>query len=89
MLERTRAVQRRLRLIPSRVGMYFVLAMCLFPEAGYLRAGSHLIAGVRALVSRVPSEKALREVRRRLGTAPFNSCSRRSPARSPVLQRPE
>jgi hypothetical protein len=70
-LERTRAVQRRLRLIPSRVGVYFVLALCLFPEVGYLRVWSHLIAGVRALVSKVPSEKALREVRRRLGTAPF------------------
>ncbi|MFF3127550.1 transposase domain-containing protein [Streptomyces sp. NPDC057908] len=70
-LERTRTVQRRLRLVPSRVGMYFVLAMCLFPEAGYLHVWSRLVAGVRVVVSKVPSEKALREVRRRLGTAPF------------------
>lgn len=70
-LERTRTVQRRLRLVPSRVGVYFVLAMCLFPESGYLRVWSHLIAGVRVLVARIPSEKALREVRRRLGPAPF------------------
>ncbi|MFG2821685.1 IS4 family transposase [Kitasatospora sp. NPDC048365] len=70
-LERTMTVQRRLRLIPSRVGVYFVLAMCLFPDAGYLRVWSHLVAGVRDLVSWIPSEKALREVRRRLGPAPF------------------
>ena len=33
-LEDTRRVQRRLRDLPSRVGVYFVLALCLFPEAG-------------------------------------------------------
>ncbi|MDX3848630.1 transposase domain-containing protein [Streptomyces europaeiscabiei] len=34
-LEETRAVQQRLRDLPSRVGVYFVVAMCLFPEVGY------------------------------------------------------
>ncbi|MFE7113142.1 transposase domain-containing protein [Streptomyces sp. NPDC057575] len=34
-LEETRSVQRRLRDLPSRVGVYFLLAMCLFPEVGY------------------------------------------------------
>ena len=34
-LEETLTVQRRLRDLPSRVGVYFVLAMCLFPEVGY------------------------------------------------------
>ncbi|MGW1348144.1 transposase domain-containing protein [Streptomyces sp. NPDC002409] len=34
-LSETRAVQRRLRDLPSRVGVYFLLAMCLFPEVGY------------------------------------------------------
>lgn len=29
-LEETRRVQRRLRDLPSRVGVYFLLAMCLF-----------------------------------------------------------
>jgi hypothetical protein len=33
-LEETLSVQRRLRHLPSRVGVYFVLAMCLFPEVG-------------------------------------------------------
>ncbi|MET8413090.1 transposase domain-containing protein [Streptomyces sp. NPDC005195] len=31
----TRTVQQRLRDLPSRVGVYFLLAMCLFPEVGY------------------------------------------------------
>ncbi|OIK25506.1 hypothetical protein VT52_021880 [Streptomyces malaysiense] len=30
----TRTVQRRLRDLPPRVGRYFLLAMCLFPEVG-------------------------------------------------------
>ena len=30
-LAETGVVQRRLRLLPSRAGLYFVLAMCLFP----------------------------------------------------------
>ncbi len=30
-LEQTRTVQRRLRELPSRVGVYFVLALSLFP----------------------------------------------------------
>jgi hypothetical protein len=34
-LEETGARERRLRLLPSRVGVYFVMAMCLFPRPGY------------------------------------------------------
>ncbi len=34
-LAETRAVQRRLRDLPSRVGVCFLIAMCLFPEVGY------------------------------------------------------
>ena len=38
----TRAVQRRLRLLPSRVGVYFVLALGLFPGKGYRGAWAEL-----------------------------------------------
>jgi hypothetical protein len=38
-LDETRNVQRRLRGLPSRVGVYFLLAMCLFPEVGYCWSG--------------------------------------------------
>ena len=33
-LTRSRRVQQRLRLLPSRVGVYFVLALALFPGLG-------------------------------------------------------
>ena len=33
-LEQTRTVQRRLRLLPSRAGVYFVLALGMFPQPG-------------------------------------------------------
>jgi hypothetical protein len=36
-LEQTGTVQRRLRLLPSRAGVYFVLALGMFPRLGYLR----------------------------------------------------
>lgn len=34
-LEQTRTVQRRLRELPSRTGVYFLLALGLFPRLGY------------------------------------------------------
>ena len=33
-LAETRTAERRLRALPSRVGVYFVLALCLFPGLG-------------------------------------------------------
>ncbi|MFG2526140.1 IS4 family transposase [Streptomyces sp. NPDC048527] len=70
-LERAGGAQHRLRLLPSRVGVYFVLALALFPQLGYVRVWDKLTAGLRGLLHRRPSEKALREVRRRLGVAPL------------------
>jgi len=69
-LEETGARERRLRLLPSRVGVYFVLAMCLFPRAGYQGVWGKLIAGLRALGLAAPSGKALRDLRRRIGIPP-------------------
>ena len=60
----------RVRLLPSRVGVYFLLAMCLFPRSSYLGAWGKLTAGLRALGLADPSAKALRDLRRRIGTAP-------------------
>jgi hypothetical protein len=64
------ATERRVRLLPSRVGLYFVLAMCLFPQPGYLGVWGKLTAGMRALGLPGPSPKALRDVRRRVGAGP-------------------
>ena len=72
-LEETRAVQRRLRDLPSRVGVYFVLALPMFPDLGYLRVWGKLTAGLAGLYLPRPSEKALRDLRRRLGPAPLKA----------------
>ncbi|WP_308283654.1 transposase domain-containing protein, partial [Pseudonocardia oceani] len=82
-LVQTRTVQRRLRSLPSRTGVYFVLALGLFPDIGYARVWAKLCAGLTGIrdpnsggvvpVVPVVSEKALRELRRRLGPAPLKA----------------
>jgi hypothetical protein len=72
-LSQTKTVQRRLRDLPSRVGVYFVLALMLFPRLGYARVWRKLTTGLVALEPPSPSEKALRDLRRRLGPAPFKT----------------
>ena len=72
-LEQTRTVQRRLRALPSRVGVYFLLALVMFPHLGYLRVWDRLTAGLVGLAVPRPSEKALRDLRRRLGPAPMRA----------------
>ncbi len=72
-LDSTRTVQRRLRDLPSRVGVYFVLALTLFPSLGYARVWDMLTAGLAGLPVPSPSEKALRDLRRRLGPAPLQA----------------
>jgi hypothetical protein len=72
-LEETGARERRLRLLPSRVGVYFVLAMCLFPRPGYLGVWAKLTAALGGLGLAGPSAKALRDLRRRIGIAPLKA----------------
>jgi hypothetical protein len=72
-LSQTKTVQRRLRDLPSRVGVYFVLTLMLFPGLGYARVWRKLTAGLVGLELPSPSEKALRDLRRRLGPAPFKA----------------
>jgi hypothetical protein len=62
-------VQQRLRLVPSRVGVYFLLALGLFPRLGYARVWDMLTVALPTAAG--VSEKALRDVRRRLGAAPI------------------
>jgi hypothetical protein len=68
----TRRTQRRLRMLPSRVGLYFVLALALLPGLGYLGVWASLTAGLGGQ-AHTPSGKALRELRRRLGPAPLQA----------------
>jgi hypothetical protein len=68
-----RAAQRRLRLLPSRVGVYFVLALGLFPRPGYLGVWAKLTAALDGLGLTVPCARALRGLRRRVGAAPLKT----------------
>src|ERR1700750_851268 len=68
-LASTGTVQKRMRALPSRGGMYFVRAMTLFPGIGYLRVWDKMTAALEDLGLPRPSEKALRDLRRRLGRA--------------------
>lgn len=71
-LEQTRTREKRLRALPSRVGLYFVLALGLFPRHGYQGVWAKLTAAMQGQAVR-PSSKALRDVRRRLGPAPLRA----------------
>jgi hypothetical protein len=72
-LEQTKTMQRRLRDLPSRVGVYFVLALGMYSRLGYARVWAKLTAGLHELPVPCPSEKALRDLRRRLGPAPLKA----------------
>ena len=72
-LEETRARERRLRVLPSRVGIYFVLALGVFPGLGYGAVWAKLTAALDGLELPSPSPKALRDLRRRIGAAPVKA----------------
>jgi hypothetical protein len=62
-LEQTRTVQRRLRALPSRTGVYFLLTLAMFPRLGYARVWAKLTAGLAGLDVPSPPEQALRDLR--------------------------
>ena len=70
-LAQTRAVQRRVRDLPSRVVVYLLLAACLFPELGYAGVWGKLTAGLEGLPVAAPTAGALAQARRRVGVAPL------------------
>jgi Insertion element 4 transposase N-terminal/Transposase DDE domain len=72
-LEENGGRERRLRLLPSRVGVYFTLAMCLFPRVGYRGVWAELTAALEDLGLAVPTLRALRDVRRRIGARPVKA----------------
>jgi Insertion element 4 transposase N-terminal/Transposase DDE domain len=72
-LEETGARERRLRDLPSRVGMYFLLALGLFPLLGYQMVWQKLTAALGGQQLPCPSPKALRDLRRRIGVAPVKA----------------
>jgi hypothetical protein len=72
-LEHTLATERRLRELPSRVGVYFVLALGLYPGLGYRKVWDKMTRALDAGSVPSPSAKALRDLRRRLGPAPVKA----------------
>lgn len=71
-LAETGRAERRLRLIPSRVALYLVLALALFEKVSAFGVWAKLTASLGALAP-APSEKALRDARRRIGAAPVKA----------------
>ena len=51
--------------LPSRVGVYFVLALALFPGVGSAKVWASMLAGLGAGLRVSVSDKALRDLRRR------------------------
>lgn len=70
-LEETRAVQRRVRLLPARVVVYFVLALALFEDCSYRAVWGKLTAGLAGLPVARPHASSLSRARRRLGARPL------------------
>jgi hypothetical protein len=70
-LAATRAVQSRLRDLPSRVVVYLLLAGCLFPEVGYLGVWRKLTGALTGLACAAPTAGGLAQARRRVGVAPL------------------
>ena len=73
MLEETRTREQRLRDLPLRAGVYFVLALGLFPGLGYQNVRAKLTAARDGLELPCPSVKALRDLQRRIGAAPVKA----------------
>src|SRR5213593_3955308 len=71
--EETGTVQRRVRLLPTRVVIYFVLALALFERRGYRRVWAKMVAGLRVLNLTTPTASALVRARRRVGAKPLRA----------------
>ena len=70
-LEETRTQERRLRLLPSRVVVYFVLALALFERCSYRGVWDKLTAGLGGLPPARPAASSLCRARRRIGAEPL------------------
>jgi hypothetical protein len=71
----------RLRALPARLGVYFVLGLCLFSGEPYQEVVRLLVRGLEGPLAaagwRVPVSRALTGVRRRVGERPLESLFRK------------
>ncbi len=72
-VEETGTVQKRVRLLPTRVVIFFVLALVLFERSGYRQVWGKMTAGLGGLVGVVPSVGGLSRARRRVGAKPLRA----------------
>lgn len=72
-LRETGRVQQRERLLPSRVVVYFMIALGMFPHLGYTLVWGKMVSALLPLSLSSPSESALRQARRRVGTTPLRA----------------
>jgi len=69
----TGTAQQRVRLLPTRVVVYFTLALALFESIGYRLVWDKMVAGLGALGLATPTAGALTRARRRVGPAPVRA----------------
>jgi Insertion element 4 transposase N-terminal/Transposase DDE domain len=86
------AREQRFRALPARLGVYFVLGLCLFSGLPYREVVRQLAGGLAGELAaarwQVPASTALTGLRRRLGEKPFELlfgrlCGALSPVASP------
>lgn len=70
-LRETSTVQRRLRALPSRVGVYLLLGMALFEQVGLSGVWRKLTFALPSGAASFPPECTLRALRRRIGAEPL------------------
>jgi hypothetical protein len=70
-IEETGSREKRLRLLPSRVVVYFILALALFEDCSYRSVWGKLTAGLEGLPLVRPAVSSLSRARRRIGAAPL------------------
>ncbi|MGI5185832.1 IS4 family transposase [Dactylosporangium sp. CA-152071] len=63
--------QRRVRLLPARLVVLFVLAMVVFSGNGYTHVWRQMVSGWPGLARLAPTRSAFTQARRRLGEAPL------------------
>jgi len=71
--QETATVQKRVRLLPTRVVVFFVLALALFEKSAYRQVWGKLVAGLDGVVLAWPSVSALTRARRRVGPKPLRA----------------
>ncbi|WP_338146846.1 IS4 family transposase [Streptomyces boncukensis] len=72
-IEETAAREQRLRLLPARVVVYFVLALAVFGRSSYRAVWGKLTGGLGHTAAAQPCASSLSRARRRLGVAPLRA----------------